>query len=230
MSRVSKVMKERKAKLPDQIAFSPKEAFQSLKMACTEVPRKFDETVEVYFRLGIDPKKADQQIRSTISLPNGTGKVPRIAVFAAGDKLMEAEQAGADIAGADELADKVQNGFLDFDMAIATPDMMRVVGKLGKILGPRGMMPNPKTGTVTFNIKETIDEFKKGKVEYRNDKFGIVAVPIGRISFETEKLEENFSALHQTIVRARPSAAKGQYIKSIYISSSMGPSLRIEVG
>lgn len=223
-------MKNRLAKLPEKEMYSSEEAIVALKTVCEEVPRKFDETVEAYFRLGIDPKKAEQQVRGTIVLPHGTGKVPRIVVFAQGDKMMDADKAGVDAVGGDDLADRIIGGWLDFDIAISTPDMMRVVGKLGKILGPRGLMPNPKSGTVTFNIKETIDEFKKGKVEYRNDKFGIVAVPIGRASFDVEKLNQNFMALYGAIAKARPSSAKGMYIKSIYVSSTMGPGLKIDAG
>ncbi|HOX28647.1 MAG TPA: 50S ribosomal protein L1 [bacterium] len=229
MSRLAKKMKARWDKVPENEQLPVEEAFQTLKMACTEIPRKFDETVEAYFKLGIDPKKAEQQIRGTIVLPSGTGKVPRIVVFAAGDKFTEAEQAGVEFAGGDDLAEKILGGWLDFDVAISTPDMMRIVGKLGKVLGPRGLMPNPKSGTVTFNIKETIDEFKKGKVEYRNDKFGIIAVPIGKVSFEPAALLENFSALYNAVVRARPSSAKGQYIKSVYVSATMGPSVKIDI-
>jgi large subunit ribosomal protein L1 len=230
MATSSKKMKNRLAKLPDKELYTPDEAFEALKSVCAEVPRKFDETVETFFRLGVDPKKAEQQVRGTIVLPNGTGKTPRILVFAMGDKMGEAEKAGADFVGGDDLAEKIIGGWLDFDIAIATPDMMRVVGKLGKILGPRGLMPNPKSGTVTFNIKDAVEEFKKGKVEYRTDKFGIVAVPVGRISFDAPMLTENFMALYGAISKARPSSAKGQYIKSIYISSTMGPGLKIDAG
>lgn len=229
MAKTTKKMKQRLELIPDKDQFSIQEAAGTLKKVCTEVPRAFDETVEAYFRLGIDPRKAEQQLRGTFTLPHGTGKTPRIIVFCQGDKMQEAKDAGADHIGGDDLADKiVKEGFLDFDVAISTPDMMRVVGKLGKVLGPRGLMPNPKSGTVTFNIKDTVDEFKKGKVEYRNDKFGIIAVPIGRVSFTEDQIVENFMTLHNTIVRARPSAAKGQYIRSVYISSTMGPGLKVE--
>ncbi len=230
MAKTSKKMKQRLAKLPDVQMYSPEEAFKALKETAEAVPRKFDETVEAYFRLGIDPKKAEQQVRNTIVLPNGTGKTPRILVFAAGDKAMEAEKAGADFVGGEDMVEKINGGWLDFDLAISTPDMMRVVGKLGKVLGPRGLMPNPKSGTVTFDLKGAVDEFKKGKVEYRNDKFGIVAVPIGKISFDAQKLAENFSALYGAIIKSRPSSAKGQYIKSVYVSSTMGPGLKVDAG
>jgi len=230
VAKPTKTMKARGDKIPrNKSIFSLQEAVDLLKEMCVETPRKFDETVEVSYRLGIDPKKAEQQLRGTFVLPHGTGKMPRILVFALGEKAMEAQEAGADFVGGEDLADKIlKEGFLDFDVAIATPDMMRVAGKLGKVLGPRGLMPNPKSGTVTFNIKETVDEFKKGKVEYRNDKFGNVAVPIGKISFEALKLVENFMSLYGTIMRVRPSAAKGQYIKSIALSTTMGPGLKIE--
>jgi len=230
MATATKKMKDRLAKLPEKNIYTPDEALEALKTVCAEVPRKFDETVEAYFRLGVDAKKAEQQVRGTLVLPNGTGKTPRIIVFAQGDKMGEADKAGADAVGGEDLAEKITGGWLDFDIAISTPDMMRVVGKLGKVLGPRGLMPNPKSGTVTFNVKEAIDEFKKGKVEYRTDKFGLVAVPIGRISFEAAKLTENFMALYGAIIKARPSSAKGQYIKSIFISSTMGPGLKIDAG
>lgn len=230
MGKTSRKMKTREAKAAEQDVYTPEQAFQTLKMICTETPRKFDETVECYFRLGVDTKKADQQIRSTIVLPHGIGKVPRIVVFASGDKFREAEQAGVEYVGGDDLAEKIQGGWLDFDVAISTPDMMKVTGKLGKILGPRGLMPNPKSGTVTFSLKDTIEEFKKGKVEYRSDKFGIVAVRIGKISFEPQMLADNFMALHGAITKSRPASAKGQFIRSMYVSSTMGPSLKIDAG
>lgn len=229
MGKVTKKIKQRRELIPGKEQFSIQEAAETLKKVCGEVPRGFDETVEAYFKLGIDPRKAEQQLRGTFTLPHGTGKTPRIIVFAMGDKQTEAKEAGADHVGGEDLADKIlKEGFLDFDVAISTPDMMRVVGKLGKVLGPRGLMPNPKSGTVTFNIKETVDEFKKGKVEYRNDKFGIIAVPIGKVSFTEEQIVENFMTLHSTVIRARPSAAKGQYIRSAYISSTMGPGLKLD--
>ncbi len=229
MARLSKKMKQRWESLPGKEHYTAPEAFDALKGSCSAAPLKFDETVEAYFRLGIDPKKAEQQLRGTFVLPHGTGKTPRILVFATGDLAEEAKEAGADHVGGEELAEKIQKeGWLDFDIAIASPDMMRVCGKLGKVLGPRGLMPNPKSGTVTKNIKDTVDEFKKGKVEYRNDKYGIIAVPIGKVSFDSQQLVENFMALYRTVVKARPSAAKGQYIKSIAISSTMGASLKIE--
>jgi large subunit ribosomal protein L1 len=205
--------------------YPPPEAFDVVKSLAT---RKFDETVEVAFRLGVDPRKADQMIRSTVSLPRGTGKSARVAVFAAGDKAREAEEAGADVVGADDLVTRIEGGFLDFDVAIATPDMMGQVGKLGRTLGPRGLMPNPKTGTVTNDVAKTVEEFKAGKVEYRTDRYGNVHVPIGKASFETAALLENYHAVLDEIVRAKPAAAKGRYIKGITASSTMGPGVRVD--
>ncbi len=189
---------------------------------------KFDETVDMSIRLGIDASKSDQGVRGTVSLPNGTGKSIRVAVFAQGEKLKEAEAAGAETTGAAELVAKVQGGWCDFDIAIATPDMMKDVGKLGKILGPRGLMPNPKTGTVTFDVAKAVKEFKAGKVEYRNDKAGNVHVPIGKASFPAPALAENARAALAAIQRARPAAAKGTYIRSVTLSSTMGPGVRVD--
>ncbi len=189
--------------------------------------RKFDETVELAVRLGVNPKHADQQVRGSVVLPNGTGKAVRVIVFAKGEKIREAEGAGADEAGADELVARIQEGWLDFDVAVATPDMMGSVGKLGKILGPRGMMPNPKSGTVTFDIERAINDIKAGKVEYRTDKAGNIHVPLGKISFTGEKLVENFEAVMEALIKARPTAAKGQYIRSVTVSSTMSPGVRV---
>jgi large subunit ribosomal protein L1 len=205
--------------------YSPAEAFDLVKSLAK---RNFDETVEITFRLGIDPRKADQMIRGTVSLPHGTGKAVRVAVFATGDAAREAEEAGADVVGADDLVARVQKGFLDFDVAIATPDLMSHVGRLGRILGPRGVMPNPKTGTVTTDIGKTVAEFKAGKVEYRTDRNGNVHVPIGKVSFERDALLENFQAVLDEVLRTKPAAAKGRYIKSIATSSTMGPGIRID--
>lgn len=191
---------------------------------------KFDETVEVHFRLGIDTRQADQQVRGSVSLPNGTGKDVRVAVFAEGDKAREAEAAGADIVGSDDLVAKIEGGWFDFDAAVATPDMMGKVGRLGKALGPRGLMPNPKLGTVTMNVAQIIGELKAGRVEYRADKFGICHVPIGRVSFEPAQLVENYGALMDEILRAKPAAAKGKYIKSITVTSTMGPGIKVDSG
>lgn len=189
---------------------------------------KFDESVNLDVRLGVDPRNADQQVRGTVALPHGTGKTVRVAVFAKGDKLREAEEAGADVVGGDDLAEKIQGGFMDFDAAIATPDMMRVVGKLGKVLGPRGMMPNPKTGTVTMNVKDAIEALKAGRVEYRLDRTAIVHVMIGKMSFDEKQIKENAAALIGALVKAKPSAAKGTYVKSISLSSTMSPGIRID--
>ena len=189
--------------------------------------RNFDETVEVAYRLGVDPRKADQMLRGTVSLPSGSGKDVRVAVFATGDAAREAEAAGADVVGADDLVAQVQNGFLDFDVAIATPDLMGKVGRLGRVLGPRGLMPNPKTGTVTTDVGRAVSEFKGGKVEYRTDRHGNVHVPIGKVSFDVDALTANYQAVHDEIMRAKPSAAKGKYVKAITASSTMGPGVRI---
>lgn len=189
---------------------------------------KFDETVSVNFRLGVDTRRADQNVRGSIALPNGTGKSVRVAVFAEGDKAREAEAAGAEIVGGDELIAAVQGGMLDFDAAIATPPMMAKVGRLGRILGPRGLMPNPKLGTVTMDVARMVAELKAGRVEYRADRYGIVAVPIGKASFETEKLLENYGALYAELLRVRPSAAKGRYVKSVAISTTMGPGIMVD--
>ena len=205
--------------------YPPAEAFELVRSLAS---RNFDETVEVTFRLGIDPRKADQMIRGTVSLPHGTGKEIRVAVFAAGDAARQAQEAGADIIGADDLVSRVQEGFLGFDVAIATPDMMSQVGRLGRILGPRGVMPNPKTGTVTNDVGKTVAEFKAGKVEYRTDRHGNVHVPIGKVSFDVDALVANFRAVLDEILRAKPAAAKGRYIKSITVSSTMGPSVRMD--
>jgi len=205
--------------------YSPAEAFDLVKSLAK---RNFDETVEITFRLGIDPRKADQMIRGTVSLPHGTGKAVRVAVFATGDGAREAEEAGADVVGADDLVARVQEGFLDFDVAIATPDLMSQVGRLGRTLGPRGVMPNPKTGTVTNDIGKTVAEFKAGKVEYRTDRNGNVHVPIGKVSFERDALLANFQAVLDEILRNKPAASKGRYIKSITTSSTMGPGIRID--
>ena len=188
---------------------------------------KFDETVEVHVRLGVDGRHADQQVRGAVVLPNGTGKTVRALVFAKGDKVQAALDAGADFAGAEELVAKIQGGWMDFDVVIASPDMMGVVGRLGKVLGPRGLMPNPKAGTVTPDVAKAVTEAKAGKIEYRLDKTNIIHCPIGKVSFGVEKLQENFEALLGAIVRAKPAAAKGQYIKSCTVASTMGPGVKI---
>ncbi len=189
---------------------------------------KFDETVEVSLLLGVDPKHADQMVRGTVVLPHGTGKTKRVLVIAGGDKVKEAQAAGADHAGGAEMVQKIQEGWIDFDAVVATPDMMKDVGKLGKVLGPRGLMPNPKTGTVTFDVTAAVQEIKAGKVEFRVDKTAIIHVPIGKVSFEHEKLLNNANSLIHAVLRAKPPAAKGRYMKSIYISSTMGPGVPVD--
>ncbi|MHB1136764.1 MAG: 50S ribosomal protein L1 [Coriobacteriia bacterium] len=205
--------------------YSPLEAMKLVKELA---PAKFDETVEVHFRLGVDTRQADQQVRGSVSLPQGTGKTVRVAVFAQGEKAKEAEEAGADVVGADDLVERISGGFLDFDATIATPDMMAKVGRLGKILGTRGLMPNPKLGTVTMDVARVVKELKAGRVEYRADKFGIAHVGIGKKSFTTEMLVENYGALLDEILRAKPSSSKGRYIKSITVSTTMGPGIKVD--
>jgi len=190
--------------------------------------KKFDETVDVSIRLGVDPKHADQMVRGAVVLPHGIGKSVRVAVFAKGEKAKEAEAAGADLVGAEDLAAKVAEGFLDFDVAIATPDMMGVVGRLGKVLGPRGLMPNPKVGTVTADVARAVRESKAGKVEFRAEKAGIVHAPIGKASFDAKKLQDNVTALIETIIKAKPATAKGVYLKGVSISTTMGPGIRLD--
>ena len=225
MSRTGKKYVDATRKFDRDRLYTPEEAIDLVKSLAK---RNFDETVEITFRLGIDPRKADQMIRGTVSLPHGTGKAVRVAVFATGDAAREAEEAGADVVGAGDLVGRVQEGYLDFDVAIATPDLMSQVGRLGRILGPRGVMPNPKTGTVTTDVGKTVAEFKAGKVEYRTDRNGNVHVPIGKVSFERDALLENFQAVLDEILRNKPAAAKGRYIKSIATSSTMGPGIRID--
>ncbi len=207
---------------------SVKEAVSALKKVMTETA-KFNETIECHLKLGIDVKHADQQVRSTVVLPEGTGKTVRIAVVAKGEKLQEAKAAGADYVGAEDIVEKIEKeNWLDFDVLVATPDAMGMLGKLGKLLGPRGLMPNPKTGTVTFDLANAIKEIKAGKVEFRADKQGIVHVPIGRSEFSEAQILKNFSTLVDAILRARPSAAKGTYLKTLFITSTMGPSIRVD--
>jgi large subunit ribosomal protein L1 len=225
MARHGKAYTDATSRYDREKLHAPDEAFTLVKTLAT---RKFDETVEVAIRLGVDPRKADQMIRGTVSLPHGTGKTVRVAVFAAGDQAREAEAAGADVVGADDLVARVEGGFLDFDVAVATPDLMPLVGKLGRVLGPRGLMPNPKTGTVTNDVGRTVSEYKAGRVEYRTDRYGNVHVPIGKVSFSTEQLGTNYQAVLDEVVRAKPAAAKGRYLKGISTSSTMGPGVRID--
>ncbi|WP_203364260.1 50S ribosomal protein L1 [Bacillus sp. REN10] len=189
---------------------------------------KFDATVEVAFRLGVDPKKADQQIRGAVVLPNGTGKTQKVLVFAKGEKAKEAEAAGADYVGDADYINKIQQGWFEFDVIVATPDMMGEVGKLGRVLGPKGLMPNPKTGTVTFDVTKAVAEIKAGKVEYRVDKAGNIHVPIGKVSFENEKLVENFNTIFDTMMKVKPAAAKGTYMKNVTITSTMAPGIKVD--
>ena len=204
------------------------DASEALTLVSDIAGAKFDETVEAHIKLGVDSRHADQQVRGAVVLPHGTGKTKRVLVFAKGEKAKEAEQAGADFVGAEELVQKIQGeNWFDFDIVVATPDMMGVVGRLGRVLGPKGLMPNPKSGTVTFDVAKAIDEIKAGKVEYRLDKTNIIHVPVGKVSFGGEKLTENFAALMDAIVKAKPAAAKGQYLKSIAVTSTMGPGVKV---
>ncbi|GAK09540.1 50S ribosomal protein L1 [Geomicrobium sp. JCM 19038] len=202
-------------------------ASEAIELVKKIAPANFDETVEVAVRLGVDPRKADQQIRGAVVLPNGTGKTQRVLVFAKGEKAKEAEEAGADVVGEEELVNKIQQGWMDFDVVVATPDMMAQVGKLGRVLGPKGLMPNPKTGTVTMDVTQAVNEIKAGKVEYRVEKAGNVHVPIGKVSFTEEQLLENFKTIVDILAKAKPSAAKGTYMKNIAVSSSMGPGVKV---
>ena len=214
------------AKLVDSTKlYEAKEALETIE----KMPKtKFDETVELHVRLGVDSKHADQQVRGTVVLPNGTGKAVRVLVFAKGDKAKEAEEAGADFVGAEELVPKIEKeNWFEYDIIVATPDMMGVIGRLGKVLGPKGLMPNPKSGTVTMDVKKAIAEIKSGKVEYRLDKTNIIHLGFGKVSFGADKLAENYQAIMDAIIKARPAAAKGQYIKSVAITTTMGPALRI---
>ncbi|MCI6552158.1 MAG: 50S ribosomal protein L1 [Lachnospiraceae bacterium] len=206
------------------------EAADAIALAKKTATAKFDETIEVHIRTGCDGRHAEQQIRGAVVLPNGTGKEVKVLVFAKGDKVNEAEAAGADFVGGDELVPRIQNdGWLDFDVVVATPDMMGVVGRLGKVLGPKGLMPNPKAGTVTMDVTKAVKDIKAGKIEYRLDKSNIIHVPVGKASFTEEQLEQNFNALMDAIVKARPSALKGQYLRSVTLSSTMGPGVKVSV-
>jgi large subunit ribosomal protein L1 len=225
MARNGRTYTDAKRAIEPGRLYTPLEGMRLLK---TLPGAKFDETVEVHFRLGVDVRHADQIVRGTTVLPHGTGKEVRVAVFAEGDKAREAQEAGADIVGSDDLAKQIQEGVFDFDIAIATPDMMGTVGKLGRILGPRGLMPNPKSGTVTFDVGKAVSDAKGGKVEYRTDRSGIVHLSIGRKSFSEEQLIDNYGAVLDEIVRAKPAAAKGKYIKSVNVAATMSPSIELD--
>jgi len=216
---------EQRTKIDPERRYSPREALELIKSL---EGAKFDESVEAHVHLSVDPRRADQMVRGTLMLPNGTGKTRRVAVFAEGEKAREAEEAGADVVGSDDLIERIQGGFLDFDAAIATPDQMAKVGRIARILGPRGLMPNPKTGTVTFDVAKAIQEIKAGKVEFRVDKTAIIHVPVGKISFSADQLKDNASAVINAVRKAKPAAAKGKYVRSIYISSTMSPSVQID--
>lgn len=225
MAKKSKKMQEALKKVDATKAYSVEEAVALAKE--TNIA-KFDATVEVAYKLNVDPKKADQQIRGAVVLPNGTGKTQTVLVFAKGDKAKEAEAAGADFVGDDDMVQKIQGGWFDFDVVVATPDMMATVGKLGRVLGPKGLMPNPKTGTVTMDVTKAVNEVKAGKVTYRVDKAGNIHVPIGKVSFEDDKLIENFKTIHETLLKTKPSAAKGQYMKNISVTTTFGPGIHVE--
>jgi large subunit ribosomal protein L1 len=226
MATVAKKMKDAKSKVDRMQAYGIDEALTLVKGTSFA---KFDETVDVAVRLGVDPRHADQMVRGAVVLPNGLGKDVRVLVFAKGEKEKEARDAGADYVGAEDLVAKIQEGWFDFDTAIATPDMMGVVGKIGKLLGPRGLMPNPKVGTVTFDVGRAVQESKAGKVEFRVEKAGIVHAPVGKVSFDADKLRGNLLALVEALVKAKPSAAKGNYLRKITISSTMGPGIKLDL-
>jgi len=225
MANTGKKLKEALAKVDRNKSYPLKEAITLVKSASFV---KFDETVDLVVRLGVDPRHADQMVRGAVVLPNGLGKDVRVLVFAKGEKEKEATEAGADYVGAEDLVAKIQGGWFEFDTAIATPDMMGVVGKIGKLLGPRGLMPNPKVGTVTFDIGRAVKESKSGKVEFRVEKAGIIHAPVGKVSFDGEKLQENILALFDALMKAKPPAAKGTYVKKICLSSTMGPGVRCD--
>ena len=225
MAKKSKKMQEALKKVDATKAYSVEEA---VALAKDTNIAKFDATVEVAYKLNVDPKKADQQIRGAVVLPNGTGKTQTVLVFAKGEKAKEAEAAGADFVGDDDMVAKIQGGWFDFDVVVATPDMMATVGKLGRVLGPKGLMPNPKTGTVTMDVTKAVEEVKAGKVTYRVDKAGNIHVPIGKVSFDNEKLVENFNTINDVLLKAKPSTAKGQYIKNITVTTTFGPGIHVD--
>ena len=225
MAKKSKKMQEALKKVDATKAYSVEEA---VALAKDTNIAKFDATVEVAYKLNVDPKKADQQIRGAVVLPNGTGKTQTVLVFAKGEKAKEAEAAGADFVGDDDMVAKIQGGWFDFDVVVATPDMMATVGKLGRVLGPKGLMPNPKTGTVTMDVTKAVEEVKAGKVTYRVDKAGNIHVPIGKVSFDNEKLVQNFNTINDVLLKAKPSTAKGQYIKNISVTTTFGPGIHVD--
>jgi large subunit ribosomal protein L1 len=226
MATIGKKFKAASAKVDRNKRYRLDDAFKLLKETAT---KKFDETVDAAINLGVDPKHADQVVRGAVVLPHGMGKSVKVAVFAKGDKAREAQEAGADIVGAEDLAEKIQGGFMDFDKVIAAPDMMGVVGRLGKVLGPRGLMPNPKVGTVTMDVAKAVREQKAGKVEFRVEKAGIVHVPFGKASFDSQKLKDNFSAIMELIFKAKPQTAKGVYVKNVTVSCTMGPGIKVDL-
>ena len=223
MKRMGKKYQEAAKLVEDRLY----EAAEAIELAKKTAVAKFDETIEVAVRLGVDVKHADQQVRGAVVLPHGTGKSKTVLVFAKGDKVKEAEAAGADFVGSDELVAKIQGGWTDFDVAVATPDMMGTVGRLGRILGPKGLMPNPKVGTVTMDLTRAINEIKAGKIEYRTDKAGIIHAPIGKASFDADKLVDNMATLIDTLIKVKPAAAKGQYVRSVTVASTMGPGIKV---
>src|SRR6056297_687584 len=225
MAKRSKRYKDMVDKFDKETLYNPEKALDTVKDLSSA---NFDESVELAANLGVNPKHADQNIRGTVVLPNGTGQEVKVIVFAKGEKITEAEEAGANEVGGEELAEKIEDGWLDFDLAIATPDMMSVVGKLGRILGPKGLMPNPKAGTVTFELEKAIKEFKAGKLEYRVDKNGIIHLPIGKVSFAVDELKDNLMKIMDILVQERPAAAKGRYLRTINVSSTMGPGIKVD--
>ena len=216
---------EQKSRIDPEQKYTPREALELLKGL---EGANFDESVEAHIHLNVDPRRADQMVRGTLMLPNGTGKTRRVAVFAEGEKAREAEEAGADVVGSDDLAARIKEGFMDFDVAVATPDQMRSVGQLGPVLGPRGLMPNPKSGTVTQDVSRAVEEIKRGKIEYRVDRYGIIHGIIGKKSFDVDSLVENFFALREELQRARPAPVKGRYFKSVALTTTMGPSVKVD--
>ncbi len=226
MARRGKKYNEVRAKVDSSRKYTLDEA---IRLALETHYARFDESVDAAVNLGVDPRKADQNVRGSVVLPHGTGRTPTVLVFAKGEKVREAEEAGADFVGGDELIEKIKSGWMEFERVVATPDMMGSVGKIGRILGPRGLMPNAKTGTVTFDVGKVVKEIKSGKVDFRVDKAGVVHVPLGRVSFPAEKIRENFAAFAETILRLKPSSAKGTYVKSVAMSTTMGPGIKIDV-